>query len=131
MSISLKIQDETSGGKTIAESVVHFPVERITVKELIEARVTQEIEIYNTTMTGKFTGLVQPCESEVMLNGYRLPLGQKVNIEGQKETAIKAFKSNSFFLLVNDKQLTELDDVILITPNTVVGFLKLVPLVGG
>lgn len=131
MNVSLKIKDETSDGHVISESVVHFPAERITVKELIEVRVTQEVEIYNKTRSGEFSGLVQPCESEAILNGYRLVSGQVVDVEKQRQTAIQSFQSNSFFLLVNDKQLTELDDVILITPKTVVGFLKLVPLVGG
>ena len=131
MNIALKIKDETSSGDVISESIVRFPAERITVQELIEARVSQEVETYNTTMSGEFTGLVQPSESETMLNGFRLAQGMQVDIESQKRIAIRAFQSGGFFLLVNNRQITELDDVILITPNTTISFLKLVPLVGG
>ena len=131
MNYLLKIKDETSDGKSISESVIQFPVERITVKALIEARVYQEVTSYNAGKSAQFKGLVQPSESEVMLNGFRLPNGITVDQGKQTQTAISAFKSNGFFLLVNDKQVTELDDFILITPNTVVSFLKLIPLVGG
>ena len=131
MNVALKIQDETSSGKVISEGIVRFPAERITVQELIEARVSQEVESYNVTMSGKFTGLVQPSESETMLNGFRLTQGKQVDVERQKKIAINAFQSSGFFLLVNNRQVTELDDVVIITPNTTVSFLKLIPLVGG
>lgn len=131
MGIMLKIKDETSTGKLISESFVEFPIECITVKNLIEARVTQEVDNYNAEAGGEFAGLVQPTESEQMLNGFRLKQGLLVDIEKQKQAAIRAFKSSGFFLLVNDQQITELEDEIVITPSTVVVFLKLVPLVGG
>ena len=131
MNVALKIKDETSSGDVISESIVRFPAERITVQELIETRVSQEVETYNATTNGEFTGLVQPSESETMLNGFRLAQGKQVDVEQQKKIAIRAFQSSGFFLLVNNRQVTELDDVVLITPNTTVIFLKLVPLVGG
>lgn len=131
MGVMLNIQDENTSGKLLAKSVVEFPVECINVKQLIEARVSQEAESYNSARDGNFTGFVQPTESEQLLNGYKLPKGQPIAIEKQKQAAIEAFKSNGFFLLVNDMQLTDLDDEIVITPGTVVVFLKLVPLVGG
>ncbi|MEH6446907.1 MAG: hypothetical protein V7784_23695 [Oceanospirillaceae bacterium] len=131
MGMMLKIKDETSTGKFISERLVEFSIECITVKTLIETRVTQEVVSYNAETGGQFFGLVQPTESEKMLNGFRLKQGALVDIEKQKQAAIRAFKSNAFFLLINDKQVTELEDEIIITPSTVVVFLKLIPLVGG
>lgn len=131
MAVALRIKDENTSGEVISEGVVQFPAEKISVQELIEARVTQEVEAYNASLNGKFMGLIQPSASEKDLNGFKLKKGKKVNIEEQQQTAITAFQSNSFFLLVNDKQVTELDDTIIITPKTIVGFLKLTPLVGG
>ena len=131
MSVALKIQDETSSGGVISENIIHFPSDRITVKDLIHARVTQEIEAFNSGANERFVGLVQPTESEIMLNGFKVRKGNNINIEKQIKIAIDAFKSNGYFLLVNDKQVTELDEKITVTPNTVVGFIKLIPLVGG
>ena len=131
MSVMLNIQDETTSGKLLSKCVVEFPIECITVKQLIEARVSQEVERYNLSRNGEFNGFIQPTESEQLLNGYKLAKGQSIATEKQKKAALKAFQSNGFFLLVNDTQISDLDDEIVITPDTVVVFLKLVPLVGG
>ena len=131
MGVALKIKDELSTGEIISEGIVNFPAEKTTVQALIEARVTQEVEKYNAKMNGKFNGLVQPCDTEKLLNGYSLKEGKEVNAEQQRKAAIAAFKKNGFFMLVNDKQVTELEEVILVTPKTVVSFIKLVPLIGG
>jgi glutaredoxin 2 len=131
MNVALKIKDETAQGQVVSEAILIFPSERITIQELIESRVSQEVDAYNKKAGGEFKGFVQPSESEKILNGFKLTKGRQLNFEKQKNTAITAFKSNNFFLLVNDKQVTEVDEVIFITPKTLVVFLKLVPLIGG
>ena len=107
MGVAINIKDETSKGEVVFQGVIQFPVESITVRELIEARVQQEVEGYNTTTNGEFVGLVQPSESEVMLNGYRMKQGKLVDVSKQKTIAIQAFESNKYFLLVNDEQKTD------------------------
>ena len=131
MKVALKVQDETSNGGIVNENIIHFPSDQITVKELIESRVEQEIESFNAKKSDGFNGLVQPSESEVILNGFKLKKGKSIDIIKQQKVALEAFLSNGFFLLVNDKQVTELDEEIIITPKTIVGFIKLIPLVGG
>lgn len=131
MTAALNIKDESTDGKLIYESVIQFPAENISVEELIRARVKSEVNKYNQSSAQLFQGLIQPKESEIALNGFKTKKKKHIDEEGQVETAIYAFLSNGFFLLVNDRQLTELDDEIIITPNTSVVFLKLIPLVGG
>lgn len=131
MVVALKIKDETPLGELISESILQFPVARISVKELIEQRVEKEVFQYNSSSAERFHGLVQPTEFECELNDVRLRKEKRIDVVEQKCIAVEAFSRNRFFLLVNDKQLTRLDDEILITPNTTVTFLKLVPLVGG
>lgn len=131
MSVAVLIKDETSTGKIIGEQILRFPAERITVKQLIEQRIESEVEKYNANNAQAFWGLIQPKDSEQELNGFKVKKRKPVDAQSQKQLAIQAFQSNGFFLLVNDKQLTELDDEILITPKTAVLFIKLVPLVGG
>ena len=45
--------------------------------------------------------------------------------------ALEAFEANGFFLLVNDRQVESLDQVVPIQETTTVSFVKLVQLVGG
>ncbi|WP_308365294.1 MULTISPECIES: hypothetical protein [unclassified Microbulbifer] len=131
MAVALKISDESAGGEKMFESLLHFPAETISVRELIEVRVQTEVEHYNASARQKFMGLIQPSDSERDLNGYRVRRNRRVDVDAQQEVAINAFQSNGFFLLVNDRQVTGLDEQIIITPNTSVVFLKLTPLVGG
>ena len=135
MTISLKIQDTTTLTLELNESepvlVLDLLTERITVRELIRSRVYQEVKDYNTRQPEYFRGLVQPTNAEQNLNGYKLKKPRQLDWENQFAQAIAAFERNGFLILVDDEQLTELEAEIVVTPTTVVTFLKLVPLVGG
>ena len=131
MSNSLNIRDENTLGNTDRAFVLDFLTERITVRELIRSRVYQEVKDYNTRQPEIFHGLVQPTDAEKALNGYKLRKPRQLNWERQFEKAIAAFLGNGFLILVDDEQVTELEEEIVIAPETAVTFLKLVPLVGG
>ena len=131
MSVALEIRDEKTNGDLISESVLQFPADRVSVRQLIETRVRTEVEKYNASSRVRFLGLIQPNDSENVLNGFKVKKNKAVNGEKQVLAAINAFEGNGFFLLVNDKQLCDLEEVFIITPNTSVVFLKLIPLVGG
>ena len=111
--------------------VLDFLTERITVRELIRSRVYQEVKDYNTSQPEYFRGLVQPTDTEKTLNGYKFRQLRQIDWEKQFEKAIAAFEGNGFVILVDDEQLTELEEEIVVAPGTSVTFLKLVPLVGG
>ncbi|MDV3351049.1 hypothetical protein QGP82_20250 [Leptothoe sp. LEGE 181152] len=127
----LNIRDTNILGDDGPMLVLDFLTEQITVRELIRSRVYQEVKDFNAKQPDVFTGLVQPTETEQTLNGYKLRKPRKINWEAQFEKAITAFQSNGFIILVDDEQVTELEDEITIAPETSVTFMKLVPLVGG
>ena len=131
MSIALALRDETSSGEITKEFKLYFLSERISVRELIQQRVYQEVDNYNKNAPGLFSGLIQPSESELALNGYKIKKAKKIDRDQQFAKAIDAFGTSSLLVIINDKQAETLDQEIHILPNTVVSFLKLVPLVGG
>ncbi len=131
MANRLNIRDTNTLGDDGPVLVLDFLTEQITVRELIRSRVYQEVKDFNTQQPEFFKGLVQPTETEQTLNGYKLRKPRKINWEEQFEKALTAFQSNGFIILVDDEQVTELDQEITIVPNTSVSFMKLVPLVGG
>jgi hypothetical protein len=134
MSTTLKIRDETTfslGGDDDRDFTLDLPEERITVRDLIRARVYREVSDYNLDQPKYFRGLVQPSDAERSLNGFKMCSRRKIDPERQFELAKRAFYSNGFILLVDDRQVDELDEEIEIRPDTTVTFLKLVPLVGG
>jgi len=134
MSRTLKIRGETTfdpGGDEERGFTLDVVDERITVRELIRARVYREVRDYNLDQPEYFHGLVQPSDAERSLNGFKMRSRRKIDPERQFELAKRAFYSNGFILLVDDRQVDELEDEIQIRPDTTVTFLKLVPLVGG
>jgi hypothetical protein len=134
MSSTLKIRDETTVGIGADEDrdfTLDVMEGRITVRELIRTRVANEVSDYNLRQPEYFRGLVQPTDAERSLNGFRMRKRRSIDPEKQFELAIKAFYANGFIVLVNDRQVDELEEEIEIRPDTTVTFLKLVPLVGG
>ena len=134
MSTTLKIRDETTvglGGDEDRDFTLDVMGGRITVRELIRTRVANEVRDYNLSQPEYFRGLVQPTDAERSLNGFRMRKRRRIDPEKQFELAIKAFYANGFIVLVNDRQVDELEEEIEIRPDTTVTFLKLVPLVGG
>lgn len=105
--------------------------ERVTARELIERRVRHEVEAFNASNEEVYRGLVKPTEAEETLNGFRFRVRAKVNLEQQIDTALSAFANNGFLLLIDDRQVSSLDEWITLQRASSVTFIKLIPLVGG
>jgi hypothetical protein len=131
--MTLKIRDETtlSIGGDESGFLLEVPEERITVQDLIRARVYREVHEYNLDQPEYFHGLIQPSDAERSLNGFKMRRRRRIDPDKQFELAKRAFYTNGFILLVDDRQVDELDEEIEIRPDTTVTFLKLVPLLGG
>ena len=133
MSTTLTIRDEMSFSfnDDAFEFTISLPAEVITARELIRERVQQEVEAHNARQPEYFRGLVQPTDTERTLNGFKLRPPRALDWREQFERAVEAFDRNGFILLVNERQVEDIDAVIEVKPQTTVTFLKLVPLVGG
>ncbi len=127
----LTITDETATGDITNEIAVPFETPDTTVKDIIAARVTEEVNAYNNKATDYFRGLIQPSEAEQTLNGFKMKKRAHVDAEKQVYIALNAFQRNGFFVFINDRQAEELDEPVQLTDSTKVSFLKLTPLVGG
>jgi hypothetical protein len=125
------IADETATGSTVNEFSLEFLNERVTVRELIRARVYQEVTEYNARQSDYFRGLVQPEGSERTTGGFRLRKQRKIDWEEQYKKALKGFQANGFLILVDDRQVDDLEEVVELRYDAKVSFLRLVPLVGG
>ncbi|NTS76227.1 hypothetical protein HR060_05040 [Catenovulum sp. SM1970] len=128
--ISLKMRDESSSGQIYQEFELSFEHIQISVKDLIVERVYQEVIAFNQKATNRKSLLVAPSAEEKMLN-QALSSKAKVNPEKQIEIALNAFKNNAYFILVDDLQVDNLEQVIDIKKDTDICFVKLVQLIGG
>jgi len=131
MSATLTIRDATTGGPPLHEWALEVLTERMSVRELIRARVYQEVQDYNQSQPDRFRGLIQPSEAEQALNGGKSPKKRQIDWKVQFAKATEAFERNQILILYNDKQVESLDEEIEIRPGTSVTFLKLTLLVGG
>jgi hypothetical protein len=129
--IIVKMKDKLDAGKATDEIDVEFTRNKVTVRELIEARVNAEVNRYNNKLPEYFQGLVQPTHAEKTINGFKMKERKKVDPEKQVYIALDAFQKNAYFLLIDKYQPENLDQEITISPRTEVTFLKLTPLVGG
>lgn len=123
--------DETTTGERRAAWGLEIAEERLSVRELVRRRVFQEVAEFNARTPEVFQGLVQPEDTERVLNGYALRTPRRIDPETQTALALRAFAGNGFLVLVGDRQLTDPDEEIDLPLGTEVTFLKLVPLVGG
>lgn len=134
MSARVVISDETSTGKVLHELILELLSPSVTVRELIELRVRDEVARFNAKNgLDVFRGLVQPTEAEATLNAYeyRFKRHKPIDPEEQCRRAWQAFEANGFLLLIGDRQAESLDQKLAITPDLRMSFVKLVPLVGG
>jgi hypothetical protein len=133
MQVALNITDEVMYDSAQANYSVtlNFPTNFVAIRELIEARVREEVKSYNEKQPEIFNMLVQPSLAERVLNGFKFKEKKKINEREQYEKAIQAFDRNGFIILVDEIQVESLEQIIEIEPKTTVTFLKLVPLVGG
>ena len=129
MALILPILDETTAGARQSAGAFRFDTPASTVREIIRLRVQQEVDRFNNSDYEVFRGLVQPEESERILNGVR----ERPFLDWQKQfaKAIASFNGNGFLVFIDDRQITDLDEAIHLTTETKVAFLKLVPLIGG
>ena len=149
MSISIEIIDEILGNKGSSNSntsknskleayeqkerrwMLEFLDESVTAQEVIRRRIYQEVQDYNLKQNDVFYGLVQPTDTETILNGFKFKEKRTLDWEVQYAKALEAFEANGFIMLVNEKQIESLNEIIELKTATQITFLRLIPLVGG
>jgi hypothetical protein len=129
MPLTISLNDETTSGESRSAGIFEFDTASLTLRELIRLRVQQEVTRFNESDFEVFRGLVQPEEPERILNGVRTrPL---LDWQKQFTKAIAAFQGNGFLVLIDDRQIMDLDERLNIIPQSKITFLRLVPLIGG
>jgi hypothetical protein len=103
MGINVVVTETTASGKETARMLVEDVPSPITLRDLIRHRVREEV----------------------------VRLGAKLDWQTQAEVALDSFQRNGFFVFVNDRQVTELDEELTLAEAGEVSFVRLVALAGG
>ena len=94
---TLTLNDEKANGGVSITSTIEFESEEITVRDIIEKRVREEVSIYNNAKQGFFNGLVQPKNAEQVIEGFRMSKEEAIDPEKQCYVACDGFIKNAFF----------------------------------
>lgn len=129
--MNILISDELLNGTITNQFEMELESDTLSVKDLITKRVSLEIEQYNKRLPQYFNGLVEPKDAERTLNGYKLKAKQLIDVEKQVYIALDAFQKNGFFILVDNEQLEELEQIVTLRSTSKISFVKLTPLIGG
>lgn len=131
--MNILVIDEQLNGTITNQFSIEIEIENktITAQKLIETRVIQEVKNYNNKLPEYYNGLVEPSEGEKTLNGIKLKTKKVIDSEQQVYVALDAFQKNTFFILVDDKQIEDLHQEIILTERSKISFVKLTPLIGG
>jgi hypothetical protein len=125
------VLDEAPSGEQFGTRQIAIREANPTLRELIRSRIREEVDEFNRKESEVFLGLVQPTDAERVLNGYRVKAKRHIDWQEQYSRAIAGFEQNGFFVIIDGKQIEDLDQVLPLRERSEVHFLKLVPLVGG
>ncbi len=112
---------------------MEFNTSFVSARDLISSRVEQEYAARKENRGFGKISLVEVSEYEKELNTSLVSQNEteNKNIKSFVNFALKAFESNGFFMLINDKQVESLDEVIEVLPGLQVEFFELPAIVGG
>ena len=128
-SVTVAVRDQTTRGDVLAALDVQLVSEHVTVRELIRARVHQEVRSFNAEAGTRGVGELSAVERA--LNNGTTQRKQRVDAERQTEIALDGFRRGHVLLLVGDRQIDDIDEELTLSPSSSVTFLRLVPLAGG
>lgn len=143
MSAMLKMIDEQFGEPSRRVAMeLRLVSERTSARDLIRRRVADEVASVNQKRldhaeghkrTRSFLIAVDENGPEGRLNGpsRQSPKVSLMNEAAELERAFAAFERRRFIMLLDDRQLDDLDSPVTLTPGAEVIFIYLTPLAGG
>ena len=135
MSVTLKGSEQSLAGEIFDNLQLELSGERITAKELIRSRVFQKVKDYNVSEMHREDStsdkLVPRDESEQILNGHPEITDRMADWQTEFHRAVESFRKKQILVLVDEKQLTDLDEVVQVDSTSEISFLRLTMLAGG
>jgi vacuolar-type H+-ATPase subunit F/Vma7 len=127
--VELLIRDQDLGRQPSPTISLAIPSERISIREIIRSRVYQAVQDQNAKRRNA-SSAHQPSVVERDLNGAKRI--KSIGWQFHFDQAVEAFDQGRLVILVDEHQAESLDEEVdVIHSQTLVTFLRLVPLVGG
>ena len=120
---TITVIDESTAGDRTERFELKSTALQLTAAELIELRVREECRLSSRP---KF----ERIERQQVLNSAK-EVQREPDASELVERALKAFSQGAFLLLVNEQQISELNQIIPLGAASEAVFLRIIPLVGG
>lgn len=114
-------------GQRLSHVQLALPVARLAVRELIAHKVRQEVEECLTRQRSALSG--EYLAPEELLRAVCSATPGTVGDEIVR--AQRAFVAQAYMIVVANRRVWELEDMLTLDPTTQVEFIKILPLVGG
>jgi len=114
-------------GQRISHVRLALPVARVAVRELIAHKVRQEVEECLNHQRSELSG--EYLSPEELLGAVSIAMPGTVGDEIIR--AQQAFAARAYMIVVDNRRVWGLEDVLTLGPTTQVEFIKILPLVGG
>jgi hypothetical protein len=98
-----------------------------TLREIIRRRIYQEVSEYNAKKRSQLPGLMPRTLPGQSPADNTTPLDWQAHYD----QTITAFQKRHYIVIIDDRQVTDLDASISLSAQSTVTFLKLIPLIGG
>lgn len=134
--VTIQVVDQIGGNKQTLELVV--PSLQLTARELINLHVHDEYishEFIRENASQMVKEIRRDLDGKSEKQFVWMDSPNKFSVNSTWETEAKkaqiAFQKGRFFIIIDNKQVVDLDTSIFLQPDSVVQFIRLVPLIGG
>lgn len=135
----MKVEAKVTGQRRRPAEVreVEVPTGEISLLDLIDAVVRSEVESFRMRqLDGRLLQVLSKDQIEAGAVLGRVTSGgsdldQAVESETAVATALEAFRDGLYFVFVDDQQIESMDQIVTVTGDSTLLFVRLVPLVGG
>lgn len=141
MALTITVKEEVFGSKITNNLPVPLKSGRLTLAELIEAKVTTKVYALNQDLnvkeaTGYFMTPAEKILNEAVIKNQEKKHSARLEalrVDAEKAVydALAGFQKNAFFVIIDGEQKTSLDEALQLTDRAKVHFIRLLPLVGG
>jgi hypothetical protein len=138
MAATLKVIDTHLGSGTQRRNVgldLRLASERVSAREIIRSRVAAEVEeIKLRKQRSGHSYIIARAASERELNVIGADgrgEAASVDVEAEIAKAVAAFSRRRFIMLLDEREIDDLDQMVGVRPDSEVVFLHLMPLKGG
>lgn len=128
--MNVRITETIVGRKHNNSIDINIIAEHITIREIIEIKVANEVNNYNN-ISSRSNSIANLTNREIEINNTPKKSRKEIDVEKQIYIALDSFAKSEYYIIVDNTQSENLNQTFQIKENTKIEFIRLTPIVGG